>query len=255
MHTFLDESGDLGKKGSKYLVMTMLATEDIELLDNLIKSIKKNLSKHKKGRLYLKKLDNEIKYTNFPDKKLLNSTLETIASSNTKIFSVYIDKSKICRNIKMEEKELIFKYLLQIITSKNFDKNCKNLKHGLDECITKTFDFIKTKGLTKITADLSFLKKAPKKTKEYCINKTFEKHKKYGDIFDITFEEINLENKNKCDLIIKVDLKNSRTNTKLQVTDLICGAIYDFLENENIQNYLILKNKLELFEEITKEIQ
>ncbi len=100
---------------------------------------------------------------------------------------------------------------------------------------------------------MSFLKKAPKKGKIYCLNKVFEKEA--GDIFDVAFEEVTDENKQKCDLVIKVESKNSGTNTKLQATDLVCGAVYDFLENGKVDNYLVLKDKIRMFEEITKEIQ
>jgi len=254
MWAFLDESGDLGKKGSRFLVLTMLVTEDIELLDNLIKSIKKSLEKHKSGRMYLHNKNGEIKYAGFPDKELLRRSLETITASNTKIFSAYVDKSKINRNIKMEEKELIFKYLLRYVCEKNYpSKEDGSDKEKTSKGIDSSFCFIKENRLTKITADMSFLKKAPKKEKIYCLNKVFEKEA--GEVFDVAFEEITDENKHKCDLVVKVELKNSGTNTKLQVIDLVCGAIYDFWENGQVENYRILKDKIRMLEDITKEIQ
>jgi hypothetical protein len=254
MWAFLDESGDLGKKGSKYLILTMLITEDIDYLDNLIKSMKKSLEKHKPGRMYLFKKDGEIKYSNFPDKELLRRSLEAIAASNTKIFAVYIDKGKISKNIEMEQKELIFKYLLKYICEKNFLKYEKNsIKEKTSKGIDDSFKFIRENLLTRIVADMSFLKKTPKKEKIYCLNKTFDKEQ--GEVFDVEFEEVNEENTKTCHVVVKVELKNSGTNTKLQATDIVCGAIYDFLENKKVENYLILKEKIRMFEDITKEIQ
>lgn len=254
MWAFLDESGDLGKKGSRYLVLTMIITEDIDLIDNLIKSIKKSLEKHKQGIMFLHKKNGEIKYSGFPDKNLLRRSLEAIVASNTKIFSVYIDKSRINRNIKMEEKEIIFKYLLKYICEKNFFK-CEetSLKEKTSKGIDDSFKFIKENLLTRIVADTSFLKKVPKKEKIYCLNKIFEKEK--NNIFDVEFEEVTEENTQKCDIVVKIELKNSANNTKLQATDIVCGAIYDSLENSKMENYLILKDKIRLFEDVTKEIQ
>ena len=44
-YIFIDESGDLGDKGSKYFVLAAIKVEDEKVLEKLIKKTRKNYKK------------------------------------------------------------------------------------------------------------------------------------------------------------------------------------------------------------------
>ncbi|MFH1752475.1 MAG: DUF3800 domain-containing protein [archaeon] len=281
MWAYLDESGDLGAKGSKHLVMAMLITEDIDLLDSLIKSIILKLSGSRKGKAYLKLTGGEIKFRNFPDKNLLMTSLSTISNSNSFIFSVFIDKSKINGVISQGKKELIFRSLVGFAVNKYIVKNIDSLFHSFEKkpanndglkslfssakvqnkIIDGAIDYIKTKNITKITADLSYFKQF-KESAYYCLEKIDEKEiSKDGlrttidvNIKRIKNEEIKNFKDKKC-LIIKVSQSNSRGNRKLQALDLICGALYSKVEHNERNYFNLIENKLKLLVDITKEVK
>ncbi len=52
---FLDESGDLGARGSNYLILTLVYTKRKKDLVRFIVDVKKRLLDSKKGRKWLKR--------------------------------------------------------------------------------------------------------------------------------------------------------------------------------------------------------
>lgn len=271
---YLDESGDLGKKGSRYLVMTMLLTEDIDLLDSLIKSLRKKLLQTARGRAYLELTGGEIKFRNFPDEKLLMDTLATINNSNSHIFSVFIDKRRIGKNIGVDKKDVIFRRLIQYAASKFLVKNAGRIfdkmpasKAELDNMMPPsvwskimdgTIDYIRAKNIAKITADLSYFKKL--KEAYFCIEKEAKKEMtnkglKTGFAFGIKMikkEEIAEHGSADC-LIMKISQTNSRGNSKLQALDLLCGAVYKKVDG-NGKYFDLIKGKVRLLEDVTKDV-
>lgn len=62
---FLDESGDIGGMGSKYLVSTLVVTRNRKDMVEIIVDMKKKLLDSKKGRKWLNRNGGEIKFHNF----------------------------------------------------------------------------------------------------------------------------------------------------------------------------------------------
>jgi len=274
---YLDESGDLGKKGSRYLVMTMLLTEDIDLLDSLIKSLRKKLAGTARGRAYLELTGGEIKFRNFPDEELLKGALATINNSNSYVFSVFIDKRRVEKNISVDKKGVILKYLILYAASKFLVKNTGNLfgkrpetkaelegmvdmmpPSAWNKIIDGTIGYIRSKNIAKITADLSYFKKL--KEAYFCLEKEVKKEMtnkglETSFLFNIKMikkEELGKHDSAEC-LIMKVSQTNSRSNDKLQALDLLCGAVYRKVDGDG-KYFSLIKDKVKLLEDVTKDV-
>ena len=60
----------------------------------------------------------------------------------------------------------------------------------------------------------------------------------------VNYEDYRLNKEIKDKIIIKVEPINSRLSEELQAVDLICGGIFQFLENNNSNYYNIIKDKI-----------
>ena len=83
-YIFIDESGDLGDKGSKYFVLAAILVEDKKVLEKLIKKTRKNYKKDI-GQ------SNEIKGFNTPP-KIKKSILNKLNKKNYMAFILIFDK-------------------------------------------------------------------------------------------------------------------------------------------------------------------
>lgn len=134
---FLDESGDRGGMGSKYLVSTLIVTRKKKELVEIIVSMKKRLLESKKGRKWLNRNGGEIKFHNFPDPILLENSIKRFSELDMEIFSVVIHKNG--SDIDPSIKETIFDLYYD-----NSSKRNKKLN------------------IIKITADLNYFSKRKK---------------------------------------------------------------------------------------------
>src|SRR3989344_344736 len=59
---YLDESGDSGGPGSKYLVLTYICSDEGKKLSKILKKTKEQLKRIKKGARWLNRLGGDIKF-------------------------------------------------------------------------------------------------------------------------------------------------------------------------------------------------
>ena len=83
-YIFIDESGDLGDKGSKYFIIAAIVVKDYRTLENLI---------NKTRRIYKKEIgkSNEIKGFN-TNPKVKKSILKKLKQKNFKVFIIVFNK-------------------------------------------------------------------------------------------------------------------------------------------------------------------
>lgn len=217
---FLDESGDIGGMGSKYLVSTLVVTRNRKDMVEIIVDMKKKLLDSKKGRKWLNRNGGEIKFHNFPDSVLLKKSISRISKLDIEIYSVVIDKN--ASNIDASIKNIIFDlYYGTMILSKN---NMKNIK---------------------ITADLNYF---TKRNKKYYFKILRMKKLSGYDSKNLIEEVVDINDiRVSDDLIIRVEQMNSRLIEELQATDLISGCLFQKYENGKTDLFEILvKGKPEI---------
>ncbi len=110
-YIFLDESGELGFKNSssKYFVITLLSCDEGEIyaLRRIIKKVRRKLIK--------KKIKNypEIKGNNSSD-KIRKDVLERFMKTNSEVFAIILDKSKVYEYLK-DKKNKLYNYISNLI--------------------------------------------------------------------------------------------------------------------------------------------
>ncbi|MGL6298429.1 MAG: DUF3800 domain-containing protein [Methanobacteriaceae archaeon] len=119
---FLDESGDLGIKGSKYFVLTIIKFES----DKEYKKLVNVANRMKKGK-FKKEMKNkkEIKaYTSTTDMK--NHMIDKLNNSNINSYSIILNKQKLeIKKVLMEKNanevymELVYNLLFKMDINKN----------------------------------------------------------------------------------------------------------------------------------------
>ena len=217
---YLDESGDDGKLGSKWFVMTYISTDDGKKIAKILRRTKEQLRRTKKGEKWLNRLGGEIKFSSFPDKHLRMKLLENLSRLDLEVRFVAISKEG--KIIPESEKPRILFNLL----SESF------INH--------------TKMPSKIIADKDYFRN---KKICYLAVKNYEE-KKYGDGgLDTAFEVFLLDDekeKDNCDFVINIRHENSKNHPELQVADLISGAIFQELENGDKTYTDILRKNFKL---------
>jgi len=110
-YIFLDESGELGfkDKSSKFFVISLLSCDEEEIyaLRRIIKKVREKIIKKK-----IKKYP-EIKGNNSSD-KIRKEVLERFMKTNSEIFVIILDKSKVYEYLK-EKKHKLYNYLSNLI--------------------------------------------------------------------------------------------------------------------------------------------
>lgn len=218
---YLDESGDDGKKGSKWFVMTYLCTNEGKRISKALKKIKQQLRRTKKGERWLNRLGGEIKFAGFPEERLRIKLLEEISKLDMEIRFIAISKDG--KNIPESEKSQILFNLL----AESF-MNQKKMP-------------------SKIIADKDYFR-----NKKIC----FLAVKNYAEEFyqddqspRVSYEIFLLDDeteKDSCDFVISIRHENSKNHPELQATDLISGAIFQEVENNDKTYTEILRKNLKL---------
>jgi len=217
---YLDESGDDGKKGSKWFVMTYICTNEGKKISKILKKIKEQLRRTKKGERWLNRLSGEIKFASFPEERLRLKLLEALSKLDIDARFIAIEKDG--SNIPESEKSQILFNLL----AESFDNH--------------------TKMPSKIIADKDYFK-----NRKICFlavkNYIEETYKDEGSraSFEIFLLDDEKE-KDSCDFIIRITHDNSKYHPELQVADLISGSIFQEVENNDKTYTDILRKNLKL---------
>ncbi|MDI6737162.1 MAG: DUF3800 domain-containing protein [Nanoarchaeota archaeon] len=227
---YLDESGDLGGKGSKYLVLTLLCTHKKQDIIKIIREAKQRLLGNNKCARWLNKHGGEIKFYSFPDKTLLKHTLKKLANIEMNVYFMCFKKEG--NNIGKEVKPLIvsdlFEYIFECSDRKKIDKVIADIDFFNKE---KTNHFL-----------LQEYKVCPaefKNNDEDIKDRTCKRECKFI-LLDSKAYEDNKKDPNK--MLITIEHHNSKLHEELQAIDLISGSIFMFYENEN-REYLKLFDK------------
>ena len=104
-HVYIDESGDLGKNGSKFLVLSALIIENPQELDRIIKNMRRNKFK--------KELKNasEIK-ANKSSHNVISYILEKLnEAKNIKVLYVILEKKRLISEYLKNNKDKLYNYV------------------------------------------------------------------------------------------------------------------------------------------------
>ncbi len=107
VYIFIDESGDLGKHGTRYFVIAALYTISPKIIYNLIKRIRQ--------RKLTKKIKdlNEIKANNSDD-VVRNFVLNKLASADCEFHIIAVDKLQV-KDYLFEKKSKLYNYIAGIL--------------------------------------------------------------------------------------------------------------------------------------------
>ena len=201
---YLDESGDLGPKGSKCLVLTLFITKQKKELDKTLKWCKTRLGESNKSARWLSKHGGRIKFHSFPDKTLLRQLVTKICKVKGNVYCVCFDKSQ--QVVTQDDKCVIVGYLFGHI-----------MEHGgipPDTIIADNSYF---------NADSVNYFKLAKYSKE-----GEDSHIQLNQISQQEYADIPKEERKKC---VKVQHKSSYTEPCLEAVDIISGSLYQSFEN------------------------
>ena len=231
---YLDESGDPGAKGSKKIVMCLVCTKERKKLNKLMRKTKQDLLRKKKTGDWLNRMG-EIKFYSFPDKVLLKRALKELAKIN---FSIY------CHCF-----------------TKNGNKFSKAIKHSImGQLFWHIFERSNKIKPRSITSDLDFFGKVSsyfalvkyKKSKAKLVDDKGNKIDGWqGEISfrEVSKEDYEMHKRDKDQFLVKVEPRNSRLTEELQAVDLICGSIFQYVENGNKEYFEIIKDKIVMIQE------
>jgi hypothetical protein len=123
-YIFLDESGELGfgECSSKYFIITLLACDESEIyaLRRIIKKAREKIIKRKLKRYP------ELKGNNSSD-KLRMEILQRFMKTNSEIFAIILDKSKVYEYLK-DKKNKLYNYISNLILNEcSFDMSSVSL--------------------------------------------------------------------------------------------------------------------------------
>ena len=215
---YLDESGDDGKKGSKWFIMAYICTKDGKKISKILKKTKEQLRRTKKGERWLNRFGGEIKFAGFPEERLRLKLLEDLSKIGFETRFIAIKKDG--KNIPESEKAQILFNLL----SESF------LNH---QCMP-----------SKIIADKDYFRN--KKICSLAVKNYEEEIYEDGKGSKASYEVFLLENggeKENCNLTIKIRHENSKHHSELQAVDLISGALFqEFEKNDKTYTDILRKN-------------
>lgn len=126
---YLDESGDLGKLGSKFFIIAILANHNKLELERCIKRLRQ-----RKLKKSLKELG-EIKANN-STKEVREYLLKCLSKTNSKLYIIALDKSKVYDYL-YEAKEKLYNYISGLLME-NIELNNKNIELIVDRKSVKT---------------------------------------------------------------------------------------------------------------------
>ncbi len=206
---YLDESGDLGARGSKYLVTALLVTARKKEIENLIWKIKQRLYQNKKEARWLDRQGGEIHFHGFPNKNTLIWALRELNRLEFKAYAVVYEKKE--GQVAVEAKRFILSAVFEEIA-----KNNESVTVIADN------DFFPLKKMKKGVFVIGQKSLAESKLFDY--DTTIITEEVYKQIQDSIKEKV-----------VKVEHKNSTLEGCLQAADLISGSIFQKYEkNESI---------------------
>lgn len=104
-YMYIDESGDLGTSGSKYLVLSALMVDNPKDLDRIIKNMRRN-----KFKKELKKAS-EIK-AHASSNKIISHMIKKLNDvKGTKVFYIVLEKKKIFSDFLKNDKHKLYNYV------------------------------------------------------------------------------------------------------------------------------------------------
>lgn len=103
-YLFIDESGDLGIRGSKYLILAGLFVEDRKSIDKILKNARRN--KFKKELSKTREIKASSSSTN-----LVEYLLKNVNKTNSKIFCSVLDKNSLKNPILINDKHLLYNHV------------------------------------------------------------------------------------------------------------------------------------------------
>jgi len=111
-HIFLDESGDLGfdfskKKTSSYFVVTILFTSQKRAIEKLIRKVHAGLRKKYK-------MQTSVLHAVKEEPINIRRICCGLAKKESKIMTIYLDKSKVFTNLR-NEKHVLYNYIVNIL--------------------------------------------------------------------------------------------------------------------------------------------
>lgn len=125
-YMYIDESGDLGIGGSRYLVLSALVVENPTELDRIIKNMRRN-----KFKKELRKAS-EIK-ANKSSKSVINHMLQKLnAVKNAKIFYVVLEKKKLLSDYLKNNHHKLYNYVAGKL-AKNIVLNNADIEIKIDK--------------------------------------------------------------------------------------------------------------------------
>src|SRR3990167_2941150 len=145
-HMYIDESGDLGEKGSKYMVLAALLVDDPRNLDRIIKNMRRNKFKKELRKAIEIKAD---KSSEAVIKHMLRKLNEVRGS---KVFYVVLEKKKLFSDFLKNDKHKLYNYvagkLARNIILSNMDVVIKIDKSKGKQMLREDFNSYFTKCLT-----------------------------------------------------------------------------------------------------------
>lgn len=104
-YMYIDESGDLGLKGSNYLVLSALLVDGPGQLDRIIKNMRRNKFKKELKKAY------EIKANKSSDEVREYMLKQLNKVQNAKIFYIVLEKKKIFSEYLQNDKHKLYNYV------------------------------------------------------------------------------------------------------------------------------------------------
>ena len=221
---YIDESGDNGASGSKFLILTLMCTSQRKKISKLIRLTKQQLLRKNVTARWFNRLG-EIKYSNFPDKTLLTNTLDKLAKIDLKIYYIAIEKQN--SNIDKEFKNNILTELLRHILKFN----------NLPNVIIADKQYFGNSKIAYFTA------REIKEVKNGGSEKNNGEKEHKFILQTLTPEEYSASGRESCSIEIKIEHENSKLSEQLQALDLISGAIFAKFEHNNSTYWDILQKK------------
>lgn len=219
---YVDESGDISKKGTKHLVLTSVCIDSNKDVYRIIKKIKKKLSQISVGRNWLKKNNGEVKFANFPNYELKKELFGDISLLDMDITCLVIEKNE-CDIFYEEKRDILFMMLENHVKNKH--------RFPFKAILDNDFLGLKKDGYLFLRQYLDFLMDGSTTTTSQVVFSEFVK---------------GIPN------FVRLEERDSKSNYGIQLADLICGSIFrkyefndstflDILEKNNKINFKIKK--------------
>lgn len=224
---YLDESGDSGAKGSKYLILCLICTSKKKAICRIIREAKRTLLRKNKTARWLNRMGGEIKFSGFPDKKLLIEILKKLNKINIYLYFFAILKEG--KSVEKDIKKLILTELIRHIFQREGHLTHKIIA-DIDYFDNKKIEYFVIKEVRNVIVE-----NINKDSKEIKENK---KQINFDAIDGEEFEKI----KEGIKIGIRIEHHNSQLSEELQALDILSGAIFRKFENNDPTYFDILKD-------------